>query len=768
MFTHFTVGEWMAGRGLLIDRVSRLFGAGPVIVRSSALDEDGAGTAMAGRYLSVQGIDPLDGTALAGAVDEVVKSMEDGGRREGDQVMVQAMAGPISMGGVVFTQDLNTGAPYYVINYDDESGRTDTVSSGTVDSANRTLLVHRGFTDLLHSPRFAALLEAVIELEMLTGTDCLDVEFAVTTDGSVHIFQARRITTQPNWNRKIAGRINEALETARRTVAERLRPLPGIHGSRSILGKMPDWNPVEMLGTTPRPLAASLYRALITDRVWRRARALMGYAEPKGQPLMVLLCGQPMIDVRMSFNSFLPAGLAPSLAGRLVDAWLDRLEENPHLHDKVEFEVAITARTPDFRTRVAAGMPGALSAGELKEFDDALGGLTRNLLTGRVAPIPELLGRIGLLEERRRELFSRDSKNELSTVSALLEDCALLGTLPFSMLARHAFVAEDFLRSLVALGAADEAAVTAFKNSVPTVAGDFVDDVSGLASGEVQGTAFLEKYGHLRPGTYEIQSLRYDRNQKLMESLAKAGAVKRLRPSFSFSGEVLRAVDALLGESCPGLGAKAFFGYAAEAIKAREYAKFIFTRALSDALEILALWGEGQGLSREEVSHLNIRDILDTMVCAPGPTADGRLRELADEGRENHRLGSAVYLPYLVVSEADVVIAPLLVSRPNFVTAKSARGERVMLDGDEPGGIDLSGKIVVIETADPGFDWIFAQPIKGLITKFGGANSHMTIRCAEFGLPAAIGCGEQIFNRVRENHWVELDCAARRIVPLEM
>jgi len=75
----------------------------------------------------------------------------------------------------------------------------------------------------------------------------------------------------------------------------------------------------------------------------------------------------------------------------------------------------------------------------------------------------------------------------------------------------------------------------------------------------------------------------------------------------------------------------------------------------------------------------------------------------------------------------------------------------------DPGVVD--GKIVLIESADPGYDWIFSRSILGLITRFGGANSHMAIRCAEFGLPAAIGCGEQIFERAREAMSVELHCA---------
>ena len=56
--------------------------------------------------------------------------------------------------------------------------------------------------------------------------------------------------------------------------------------------------------------------------------------------------------------------------------------------------------------------------------------------------------------------------------------------------------------------------------------------------------------------------------------------------------------------------------------------------------------------------------------------------------------------------------------------------------------------------------------IAGLVSKFGGANSHMTIRCAELGLPAAIGGGEQTFERISSAERVELDAASQLIRPI--
>ena len=73
--------------------------------------------------------------------------------------------------------------------------------------------------------------------------------------------------------------------------------------------------------------------------------------------------------------------------------------------------------------------------------------------------------------------------------------------------------------------------------------------------------------------------------------------------------------------------------------------------------------------------------------------------------------------------------------------------------------IEASGKLVLILQADPGYDWLFGHGIAGLITQYGGANSHMAIRAAEIGLPAAIGVGEKLYEKILNMRQVELDCA---------
>ena len=76
---------------------------------------------------------------------------------------------------------------------------------------------------------------------------------------------------------------------------------------------------------------------------------------------------------------------------------------------------------------------------------------------------------------------------------------------------------------------------------------------------------------------------------------------------------------------------------------------------------------------------------------------------------------------------------------------------------------NFNKKIICIEQADPGFDFLFSYGIDGLITKYGGANSHMAIRCNELSIPAAIGVGEENFRKIINHSVISLDCETMKI-----
>ncbi len=301
------------------------------------------------------------------------------------------------------------------------------------------------------------------------------------------------------------------------------------------------------------------------------------------------------------------------------------------------------------------------------------------------------------------------------------------------------------------------------------MAGELIEDIRNVLEGTLTQTDFMARYGHLRPGTYDILSLRYDQRTRFFDGLRKRAASKAAITEFKLSAKEMTAIASLLKEAAFSFSAETLINYIKNAIAGREYAKFVFTKNVSDALELIAEWGERVGLNREELSYLKIEEILDAQVITKGRSLEHHLRRRADVGASEHELSRAIHLPQLIEIPEDVSVVPLLFSRPNFITSGSVQAPSVFLDGRGTFVGSLSGKIILIESADPGFDWIFSHQIAGLVTKFGGANSHMAIRCAEFGIPAAIGSGEQIFNRLLESSgYIEIDCASERVVPTEV
>jgi len=765
-FTYFNVGSWRKNPAHQIQSIFNDLDGKKLVVRSSARREDDANCAMAGAFLSIANVNNSR-DCIVKAVDEVIASYERDGLSadDTDQVLVQTMLADVAMSGVVFTQEINSGAPYYIINYDDESGRTDTVTSGT-DYINRTLQMHRDEWHRLESSRFKKLIAAIKEIEQVVSNDRLDVEFVLDANENVHLLQVRQITTAGNWSYDCNLRMNDMLSRAEETLSKRFLAQPGVYGFKSIFGKMPDWNPAEMIGSTPRKLAFSLYRELITDRTWRDARSKMGYAEPKGYPLMTSIGGQPYIDVRLSFHSYLPKALPGPIASKLVDAWLQRLEGNPHLHDKVEFDVATTCLSFDFDRNFEQWYKGVLTADELQFYRSQLLELTESLICEVDSSISDSMSLLDQLASRRESLLNAYDKPELSLVNALVEDCIDFGTLPFSMLARHGFIASSMLSSLISEKIIGQAFVESLQASISTVAGKFLEDMDSYHEGEIPRDELMEKYGHLRPGTYDIRSPRYDSRKDLFErDKTKAGQNKKTT-TFSLSEEDNKAINkALWKQGFKQLDAHKLMRYIEQAIKGREQGKFVFTRNISDLLEVLAFWGEDVGVSRDELSFLSIQDIRDCLVKAEGRTLQSFFRNLAQVGRSEHEITSALQLPMLITKPSDLFIVPMRIEQPNFITRKTVDGDIFELVGDVQNPALLDEKIIAIEGADPGYDWIFSRPILGLVTKFGGANSHMAIRCAELEMPAAIGCGEQIYNRLVGSSSIVIDCAEGRVLP---
>lgn len=745
---YFTIHEWRTDPGGITFQVAE-FGrqcrAGTFAVRSSCSMEDSLECSGAGAFTSVLDV-TLEGFAMA--VETVIASY--GTANEAEQVLVQPMLQDIVLSGVIMTRAVADGAPYFVVNYDD-SGKTDAVTGG--QGVSKTVYVFRDAVAAdFDSSRLLRIVELARRIETLTGRDALDIEFCMDTASTLHVLQVRPICSQNVWIPNAEARVRTNIAFVSRFLRERMSRRPGIFGDTAILGVMPDWNPAEMLGVTPRRLACSLYRELITRNVWRQARECMGYRPLPPEELMVLIAGRPYIDVRLSCNSFLPAGVDAQTGESLVAAWLDRLDSNPVLHDKLEFEVAQTCMDFCFDTHLDARYPGALTRMRRADFRTLLQKLTRACMDmGPCGSVAAAFDAVAEMRGRQTTMPTPgniSAEEALSHVARLMDECRRFGTLPFSMLARHAFIAESLLRTAVEREALAPERLAAFKASLHTVAGELSTDFHAATEGRCSKQTFLYKYGHLRPSTYDILSPSYAERGDLFAQDAPNIAAPHTEAPFTFTPAETRALGQLLAEAGLPEDARQLEAYARKVIPGRETSKFVFSRHVSAILDCLTLWGEGLGLDKGALSFLDIRSILEwsSQALLADPTA--YFRELSGEGQQLFDLGRSLKLGYLIRSPRDVAVVAQHRSAPNFVGGGRVEAPVQYLTASTSCSVELDGRIVCIENADPGFDWIFTRRIAGLVTMFGGANSHMAIRCAEYGLPAAIGVGEALFERV--------------------
>jgi hypothetical protein len=766
----FTTREWRNKKENVLAEIREFFISQSeiVVVRSSCQKEDQAKSSMAGAFESVLDIPLNDTEQIIKAVEKVIQSYGDSLAEE--QVLVQPMLKDIVMSGVVMTRCMADGAPYYTINYDDETGRTDSVTGG--GKASKTVYVYRGFRNSdFDSSRLLNLCRLMRLIEKFFGCTALDIEFGMDSLENIHIFQVRAIARECEWEDGIEEEITDKLSYLEEYLENFFLRKQGVCGKTSILGIMPDWNPAEIIGVTPRPLAASLYRFIVTERVWSLAREMMGYRRMYSEELMILLAGRPYIDVRNSFNSFLPEELPDELSEKIVNASLEYLSEHPDLHDKVEFTVIPTVYDFSFEKIFQERYRGLFNYEEFEIVKEAYISLTNRNLS--IKPESSLLRALEDIQHLRLQQ-KKTVANPLATlhiqrkIKELLEESKVLGTLPFSIIARHAFIAESFLRSAVAEGALKSERLDAFKQSIRTISGEFSVDYQKVCSGTLSREEFMQVYGHLRPGTYDILSPCYSEHSEELFMNIKAFHREKQEP-FQLSQDEQSGIQKLLEENgIVSVKAAELFIYAEKAIAGREYGKFVFTKNLSMALEELANWGKHYGLSRKDLSWLTIDEILQTLTAPIFSDPREYYGKRIQLNRSVYKTGGHLKLGHLIRSPRDIYVAAQHRSTPNFVTEKFIEGPVVVLGVNSSGSVNLSGAIVCIESADPGYDWIFSQEIKGLITKYGGTNSHMTIRCAEYELPAAIGCGEVLYEKIISHSECELDAGHKILRPKEV
>ena len=725
---------------LILKKIQKKFKKKKIIIRSSSLQEDKENQSNAGKFKSFGNIYYNNKNKIKEKIYEIIDEFDN----PKDQILIQEFIDKPKVSGVIFTRDIKKNSPYLTINYD-QSGRTDLITSGKINPTMKTLTIFK--KNLKDFNFFGKNLLFLNKIQNLYNQDRLDIEFCIKGK-KIFIFQCRPLKKSKKINDL---EIQETLINIEKKFKKLNTEAPSVHGKFTLFSNMSDWNPAEMIGSKPHTLASSLYSELITDYVWSKQRHDYGYKNVEPNRLMVNLAGTTYIDVRTDFNSFLPEKLPDKIQKKAINYYLKTLKKFTYNHDKIEFEVVETCY--DFNS--GQKLLKFLNKKDASIYLKSLKEITNNILDKKKDIINKEIQKIYKLN-KKIELLRRKKLSELQTIFFLINDCKKYGTLPFAGLARIAFIYTKLIKTLVEKNILSQQDFENFYESCETITKDMNNQLYKLGKDKDKKEIFLNKFGHLRPSTYSINSKNYKENfSKYFNNLDLVKSKKT--KGFNLSKSQNLRIDKILIKHGLKTNTKNFFSEAKKSIQLREYSKFIFSKSINEIFVNLIKLSKEIKIPREDLEYLSIKNLINYYSNLNSKKLKAILIDEINKNKKEEKVMNLLNMPDFLSGTKDLYIQKDNIKVANYITENIVVGNILEIKNIKDYS-KLDNKIVLLKNADPGYDFIFSRKLKGLITCYGGANSHMSIRCLELDIPAIIGVGSKGYNQISNLNSIEINC----------
>ena len=738
-FLFFEKKKYLKNKSLYIKKITTYF-KDDIIIRSSALNEDSLKESKAGYYDSYI-VQKDKFFSLETKINKLISKLKN----KDDQILIQKYIKNPEIAGVIFTKDKTTNSHYYDINYD-TSKKSNLITSGKYNPTIKSLII---FKDSKNYPKiFKKLIKIYQNLEKIFKNDRLDIEFCIKNK-KLYLLQCRPLLgIKKNINKKELKNIIVNLENKFLNINQKNETL---FGKKTILSNMSDWNPAEMIGKKPSQLALSLYSELITNSVWAKQRNNYGYKNVDQNRLMLNFAGSPYIDLRVDLNSFLPIDLDNKISEKLVNFYINQIKENPAIHDKIEFELINTCF--DFSVSKRKNLP--LNKKEMSAYITSLKKLTNNILDPKNKVLENELNKIEILN-KKISIIKKSKLSPIQKIHYLVSDCKKYGTLPFAGIARCAFISKSILDSLKDLKLITEKDIENFYLNINTISKEINLDYYKSKKNK-SFKKFLDKYGHVRPSTYSILTKNYRDNYKNYFSKDIKNINLTSNPKFKFDKRKILKIDMLFKKNNLKISFKKFLQFVTIAIENREYSKLIFTKSIDEIFENLNLLSKIIKIDLNKFEHLDIDVILKSFHNVEQEKLKKIISRNININKKAYKVSQSLIVPDVIDDSKNFTCFYNLNTRENYITKKTTFGEVLELNNLSD-FTNISNKIILIENADPGYDFLFSYNIKALVTKYGGSNSHMAIRCMELGLPAIIGTGDKIYASLLSSKKIFIDC----------
>ncbi len=742
-FLYFKKNFFLKNKDNCVKKIKKEFNC-DIIIRSSALNEDSKKKSNAGYYDS-HIIKKKDFIKIKSKIDHIIVKFKN----DSDQILIQKFITKPDIAGVVFTKDKTTNSHYYEISYDN-SGKSNLITSGKYNPTIKSLTIFKKSKFI--PTRFKKLIKTIKELEKIFCNDRLDVEFCIKKN-KLSILQCRPLL---GYKKKVnKQKLSLVIDNLVAKFDKTNQKNETLFGNKTVLSNMSDWNPAEMIGKKPSQLASSLYSELITNSVWSQQRFDYGYKDVYPNKLMLNFAGTPYIDLRVDFNSFLPNDLNKKISTKLINFYINKIKKKPEIHDKIEFELINTCF--DFSLIKNKTLP--LNKTEKKIYLSSLKNLTNNIINPKYNVLNKEIQKVDILKQKILSI-KKSKLSHIQKIYYLISDCKRFGTLPFAGIARCAFIGKSILDSLLNIKIINNNDLDNFYKSINTISKKInLDYYNSKKKNSFK--IFLKDYGHLRPSTYSILTKNYKQNFKNYFSKELRKPFSNSINKFELEKNKIIKINNLFKKNSLDFTFEQFIHFAKKSIEQREYSKLIFTKSIDEIFSNLENLANEIGVDIKKFQHLDIDIILKSF----NNLEQERLRKIISRNitinEKSYKFSQFILSPDVITDKKDFYFFQNLTPEENYITRKTKIGEIVELNKISDFNL-VTNKIVLIENADPGFDFLFSYNIEGLITKYGGSNSHMAIRCMELGLPAIIGVGDRIYKDFARSKKVFIDCNNKR------
>ena len=686
-----------------------------IMIRSNSSSEDKEYSSSAGKYLSIGPIETNDLETIKKSWEMVINSYEE---QDNQSVIFQNYIENAKSVSVLTSYKVGSDSAYRTFStyYGPE---TDAITSGKYSEINN-FFMHRSFDNLPKKyEKYNVYLKIITQLEDLFKNKQLDIEMVLDKNNSPQLLQVRplmgkKLNKESIFEEKdVIDRNLKNYKKLNKTTADRF-------GTNQIYSNMSDMNPAEMIGKKPDNIAFGLYKFMFTDTTWNIQRGEFGYRKYSGGKLMELFNNVAYINVNHSLNSFLTRNLQKESCEEIINYQLNKLKENPHLHDSIEFDISRSSYVFDTVEEFSKEYKNIISPSEIiKWHNDLIQIDTQNKST---------------LEKNKKIILSTFSKLDKSFEYSKKENIKLIRdtmALPFTHHSRLGFVYFAQLNSLLEKEVISEDQKKLLLLSVNSISTKMKADAYEVKIGKKTLEGFLDVYGHIRAGNYNLLSSNLKNNLNFTESLIN-NSQQPLEDNI-LPKDIYTNIEEYFTINEIPLEASAWIDMFQEGISTRENSKFYYTKGIDGILN---------EVSEKNTSDRELFDLLDI--------------EFNEENTSDMRLKN-VLMPDLITSNEDFYFYEEMSKNGNYIGQGTVIGDVLLIENEANRPNNLENKIVVIPAADPGWDWIFNYKIKSLVTKYGGPNSHMAIRCAEHNIPAILGVGENNFTVISNSKSLKID-----------